>query len=121
MDDLSATLESRTQKQGISGYGIDAQKKAISDYLNGGAWELLAEYCEVEIGKKADRIELQKALDHCKRTKSTLLIGKLDRLSRNALFLFTLMESGCRVHCSGHALCKQAHCAAYGSHSRERA
>jgi hypothetical protein len=66
----------------------------IETFLNGGNWELIAEYAEVESGKKSDRPELKKALEHCKRTKSTLVIAKLDRLSRSVAFLSNLMESG---------------------------
>lgn len=83
-----------TQKQGLDGYGVDAQRKSITDFLNGGNWELIAEYAEVESGKKSDRPALKKALSHCKRTKSILVISKIDRLSRNVAFLSNLMESG---------------------------
>ena len=82
-----------TQQQGASGLGLEAQKKAISDYLNGGAWELLGEYVEIESGKKNDRPELKAALEHCEVTGSTLIIAKLDRLARNVKFIATLMDS----------------------------
>jgi DNA invertase Pin-like site-specific DNA recombinase len=68
--------------------------KAVRDYLNGGAWELVAEHVEVESGKNADRPELAKALEACKRHKARLVIAKLDRLSRNLAFIATLMEAG---------------------------
>lgn len=83
-----------TQKQGMNGLGMDAQRKTIETFLNGGNWKLIAEYAEVESAKKSDRPELKKALEHCKRTKSTLVIAKLDRLSRSVAFLSNLMESG---------------------------
>jgi DNA invertase Pin-like site-specific DNA recombinase len=83
-----------TDKQGQSGLGLDAQRKAVMDYLNGGAWELIAEHTEVESGKKADRPELAKALEACRRQKAKLVIAKLDRLSRNLAFIATLMEAG---------------------------
>lgn len=85
-----------TSKQGASGLGIEAQRKAILDYLNGGDWKLIAEYCEVESGKKTDaeRPRLHAALEHCKRIKATLLIARLDRLARNAAFLLNLRDSG---------------------------
>lgn len=73
---------------------LEAQRKAVIDYLNGGAWELVAEYTEVESGKRADRPELEKALEACRRQKAKLVIAKLDRLSRNLAFIATLMESG---------------------------
>ena len=87
-------LRVSTEKQGQSGLGLDAQRKAIEDYLNGGKWELLAEYVEIESGKRSDRPELAKALAHSKATGATLVIAKLDRLSRNVAFISNLMESG---------------------------
>lgn len=83
-----------TDKQGKSGLGIEAQRKAITDYLNGGNWELIAEYAEVESGKIDERIELQKALKHCQMTGATLVIAKLDRLSRDSHFIGSIMKSG---------------------------
>ena len=83
-----------TERQGMSGLGLEAQQKAVRDYLNGGAWELVAEHVEIESGKNADRPELAKALDACRRHKAKLVIAKLDRLSRNLAFIATLMEAG---------------------------
>jgi DNA invertase Pin-like site-specific DNA recombinase len=87
-------LRVSTEKQGLSGLGIEAQRKAIDDYLNGGKWELLAEYVEIESGKRSDRPELAKALAQSKATGATLVIAKLDRLSRSVAFISNLMESG---------------------------
>ena len=87
-------LRVSTEKQGQSGLGIEAQRKAIEDYLNGGRWELLAEYVEIESGKRSDRPELSKALAQSKARGATLVIAKLDRLSRNVAFISNLMESG---------------------------
>ena len=83
-----------TDRQGASGLGLDAQRKAVLDYLNGGACDLIAEHTEIESGKRADRPELQKALDVCRRQRATLVIAKLDRLSRNVAFVATIMDSG---------------------------
>src|SRR5450759_3163789 len=83
-----------TDRQGKSGLGLEAQQKAVMDYLNGGAWELVAEFTEIESGKHSDRPELAKALEVCRRHKAKLVIAKLDRLSRNLAFLATLMEAG---------------------------
>jgi DNA invertase Pin-like site-specific DNA recombinase len=82
-----------TARQGQSGLGLDAQQKAVRDYLNGGAWELVEEHTEVESGKHSIRPELAAALAACRRHKATLVIAKLDRLSRNLAFIATLMES----------------------------
>jgi DNA invertase Pin-like site-specific DNA recombinase len=83
-----------TDRQGKSGLGLDAQRKSVLDYLDGGRWELVAEFTEVESGKRSDRPELDKALAACKRHKAKLVIAKLDRLSRNLAFIATLMDSG---------------------------
>ncbi len=83
-----------TEQQGRSGLGLEAQKKAVLDFLNGGQWELVAEFTEIESGKKADRPELEAALKLCKRVKATLVIAKLDRLARNVHFISGLMERG---------------------------
>lgn len=82
-----------TKGQGQSGLGLEAQQKAISAYLNGGQWSLIAEYVEVESGKKSNRPELLKALAACRVHKATLIIAKLDRLARNASFLMGLVDS----------------------------
>lgn len=87
-------LRVSTVKQGQSGLGLEAQRKAVTDFLNGGNWSLLTEFVEVESGKKNDRPELNKALAHCRLTGATLVIAKLDRLSRNARFLLGLQEAG---------------------------
>lgn len=89
-----------TQKQGASGLGLDAQKEAVSRFLNGGEWELVAEYQEVETGKGSDalakRPQLKAALDACRKHGATLIIAKLDRLARNVHFVSGLMESKVR-------------------------
>lgn len=85
-----AYLRVSTNKQGIDGLGIEAQEASIRAY-NGN---VIAKYVEVESGKRKDRPELSKALDQCKLTQSTLIVAKLDRLSRNVHFISSLMESG---------------------------
>jgi DNA invertase Pin-like site-specific DNA recombinase len=83
-----------TAKQGASGLGLEAQQQAVRDYLNGGAWKLIKDYTEVESGKHSDRPVLAQAMERCRLTGATLLIAKLDRLSRNVHFLSGLMEQG---------------------------
>jgi DNA invertase Pin-like site-specific DNA recombinase len=83
-----------TTKQGINGLGMDAQRNSVANYLNGGSWELLAEFAEVETGKRSDRQELTKAVALCRKEQAVLLIAKLDRLARNAAFLLNLRDSG---------------------------
>lgn len=89
-------LRVSTQEQGRSGLGLEAQRAAVAQYLNGGRWSLVAEFVEVESGKDNDRPQLRKALERCKVTGATLVIAKLDRLSRNAAFLLSLRDAGVR-------------------------
>jgi DNA invertase Pin-like site-specific DNA recombinase len=87
-------LRVSTNKQGISGLGLEAQREAVSVYLNGGKWNLVKEVVEVESGKRNDRPSLAEAMRLCKKHKATLIIAKLDRLARNVHFISGLMESG---------------------------
>lgn len=84
-----------TAKQGRSGLGLEAQQSAVRGYLNGGSWDLIGEAVEIESGKRADnRPQLQEALRLCRTTGATLIVAKLDRLSRDAAFLMQLQNSG---------------------------
>jgi DNA invertase Pin-like site-specific DNA recombinase len=86
-------LRVSTQRQGKSGLGLDAQRKAVTDYLDGGKWELMEELVEVESGKSKDRPKLIEALRLCRVYNATLLVAKLDRLARNVAFVSALMEA----------------------------
>jgi DNA invertase Pin-like site-specific DNA recombinase len=83
-----------TDRQGKSGLGLEAQQQAVRGYLNGGTWNLLAEFTEVETGKADDRPKLLEALVLCRKRKAKLVIAKLDRLSRNLSFIAKVMDSG---------------------------
>ena len=85
-----------TARQGASGLGLEAQRKTIEDFAVSRGAEVLARFTEVESGRKANRPELAKALHFAKVTGATLVIAKLDRLSRNAAFLLALRDSGVR-------------------------
>lgn len=87
-------LRVSTDRQGRSGLGLEAQRRAVDDFLNGGRWRLIAEYVEVESGKHNNRPQLTKALDHAKAIGAKLVIAKLDRLSRDAHFLIGLQKAG---------------------------
>jgi DNA invertase Pin-like site-specific DNA recombinase len=87
-------LRVSTDKQGRSGLGLEAQRDAVSRYLNGGRWKLVAEYVEVESGKRNTRPQLQAAISHAKATGAKLVIARLDRLARNLHFVSSLQERG---------------------------
>ncbi|PCI37992.1 MAG: resolvase [Rhodospirillaceae bacterium] len=82
-----------TDRQGASGLGLEAQRQSVTNYLNGGDWTLCAEFVEIESGRKNDRPKLTEALAACRKEKATLVIAKLDRLSRNLAFIANLMDS----------------------------
>jgi DNA invertase Pin-like site-specific DNA recombinase len=94
-----AYLRVSTQRQGVSGLGLDAQRQAVCDYVAHTGGEIAAEFTEVESGASATRDELRKALERTKELEGTLLIAKLDRLSRNMAFIANLMESGVKMVC----------------------
>ncbi len=83
-----------TARQGRSGLGLEAQRCAIDAFAQTRGAEVLARFTEVESGGRNDRPELDKALNLARLTGATLVIAKLDRLSRNAAFLLTLQASG---------------------------
>lgn len=85
-----------TERQGRSGLGLEAQQTAVRTYLNGGDWRLIAELAEVESGKRNDRPKLAEAFALCRLHDATLVIAKLDRLSRDAAFLLALQNAGVR-------------------------
>jgi DNA invertase Pin-like site-specific DNA recombinase len=87
-------LRVSTDRQGASGLGLEAQRKAVLDYLNGGRWTLVAEFIETESGAKTDRPKLADALALARAHGAKLVIAKLDRLSRDAHFLLGLQNAG---------------------------
>jgi DNA invertase Pin-like site-specific DNA recombinase len=89
-----AYLRVSTDKQGRSGLGLEAQREAVTRYLNGGNWTLVAEYVETESGKRTDRPKLAATLAHAKAIGATVVFAKLDRLSRNVDLLRSLVASG---------------------------
>jgi DNA invertase Pin-like site-specific DNA recombinase len=84
-----------TERQGRSGLGLEAQREAVQRFVGSRGGVIVApEYVEIESGKRNDRPELAQALKRCRLTGATLVVAKLDRLSRNAAFLLTLRDSG---------------------------
>lgn len=88
-------LRVSTQRQGMSGLGLEAQQDAVTRYVTLTGGEVIGSFTETESGKKAsNRPELLAALEQCRKSKATLLIAKLDRLARNVHFISGLLESG---------------------------
>lgn len=90
-----AYLRVSTQKQGYSGLGLAAQKEIIQKYLQGTI--PIAEYIEVESGRKTDRPKLKEALTQCRKAGAILIVAKLDRLARNVKFLSSMLESDVEI------------------------
>jgi DNA invertase Pin-like site-specific DNA recombinase len=88
-------LRVSTAKQGESGLGLEAQRAAVENWLNGGHWKLVSEFVEIESGKShRNRPKLAQALEACRRYGAKLIISRLDRLSRDPVFLLSLRDAG---------------------------
>lgn len=98
MKNYAAYYRVSTQKQGVSGLGLQAQQDTVKRFI-GSSGNLLVEFTEVESGKNDKRTELQKAIAFAKAHNATLVIAKLDRLSRNAGFIFQLRDSNVDFTC----------------------
>jgi DNA invertase Pin-like site-specific DNA recombinase len=85
-----------TDKQGRSGLGLDAQREAVRKTMGDG-YPPVAEFTEVESGKRSDRPELTKALAMAKVMQLPLVVAKVDRLARNVAFLETIHASDVEV------------------------
>src|SRR5262252_8226197 len=86
-----------TGRQGKSGLGLEAQREAVKTYLNGGDWQVVDEYTEVESGKRSDRPALEEALAAARLHRASLVVSKVDRLTRSVAFLSRLLEAGVDV------------------------
>lgn len=71
--------------------GLEAQRASVAGFVEG---MILAEFTEVESGKKNQHVQLAAAIDQAKKESAVLVIAKLDRLSRNASSIFTLRDLG---------------------------
>ncbi len=86
-----------TKGQGRSGLGLEAQRAAVAQYLNGGDWRIVSEFVEVETAKRADRPELDKALAAARVHRCPLIVSKVDRLTRSSSFLNRLLDANVDV------------------------
>ena len=94
MTQYVAYYRTSTPRQGQSGLGLEAQRKAVE------AYNIVAEYTEIESGKRNDRAQLAAALAHAQEIGATLIIAKLDRLSRNLAFIANLLEANVPIICA---------------------
>lgn len=88
-----------TKQQGQSGLGLEAQRTQVRSFI-GSQTPLVREFIEVESGKRNSRPQLLEALAYARQKKARLVIAKLDRLSRNAGFIFALKDSGVDFVCA---------------------
>ncbi len=96
-DRFVSYLRVSTGKQGRSGLGLEAQRETVRAHLNGGDWQLVDEFVEVESGRASDRPELAKALARCRVMNATLIVANVSRLTRNPDFMSRLVEAGVEV------------------------
>lgn len=94
MSEAVAYYRVSTQKQGVSGLGLEAQRASVQHFAANNGYTVTHEFTEVESGRKKNRPQLQAALELCRRTGAKLLIAKLDRLARNVAFVSALMDGG---------------------------
>lgn len=90
-------LRVSTDRQGRSGLGLEAQRAAVENYLDGGKWKVIKEFLEVESGKRSDRPKLAEALTMCRAHRAALVVAKVDRLARSQSFLSRILEAGVDV------------------------
>ena len=88
-----------TNRQGVSGLGLESQDETVRRYVSNQKGTVVGEFVEVESGKNNDRPQLTLALTECRRLKATLVVAKLDRLSRNAEFLLRLQNGNVDFVC----------------------
>jgi DNA invertase Pin-like site-specific DNA recombinase len=95
MANVVAYLRVSTDKQGKSGLGLDAQRAALARFIEAEGSNAVGEFVEIETGKGADALErrpqLAAALAHARKAKASVLVAKLDRLSRDVHFISGLM------------------------------
>src|SRR5829696_640424 len=91
-----AYLRVSTRRQGRSGLGMEAQREALTRFVEAEGFEIVSEFTEVETGKGADALELRPqlaaAMESARRMNAPVIVAKLDRLSRDVHFISGLMK-----------------------------
>lgn len=98
MKDAVIYIRVSTQRQGASGLGLEAQRDTCVKYARDNGYGIIAEYKDVESGKSRTRYGLWQAIDKCKDANATLIVAKLDRLSRDVEFIFKVVNFGIDIH-----------------------
>lgn len=86
-----------TEEQGESGLGLEAQKETVRNFLGSNGWTILDEYAEVESGAATDRPKLRQALRDCELKDATLIVARMDRLTRSASLFHELKDSDVEI------------------------
>ena len=87
-------LPGQHQQAGQERTGHRGAAQAVATYLNGGNWRIIAEFTEIESGRRSDRPALEKALAAARVRQVPLVVAKADRLTRSVAFLSRLLEAG---------------------------
>jgi DNA invertase Pin-like site-specific DNA recombinase len=83
-----------TNKQGVSGLGLEAQEQQVKMYLQSKSdVDIIGTFTEIDSGRKVNRIELNNAVSLAKKNKATLLVAKLDRIARNVRLFLELLDT----------------------------
>jgi DNA invertase Pin-like site-specific DNA recombinase len=96
---LVAYYRVNQKPEGETALGLDAQRAAVEAFARHDDGEVVAEYTEVEVGRRSRRPELVRAITHVKGVQGTLVVARLDRLVRNMAFTAKLLESGIDFVC----------------------
>jgi DNA invertase Pin-like site-specific DNA recombinase len=87
-----AYMRVSTDRQGRSGLGLEAQRDKVANFVSAIGGRIVSEHIEVESGRKANRPELAKALAACRAHHATLIVARLDRLTRDVRFLHEVQD-----------------------------
>lgn len=96
MQKIVAYYRVSTEEQGRSGLGLEAQRSAVATLCDSRGWTVVAEFTDVESGKRSDRPQLLAALQQADLTGATVCVAKLDRLSRDANYISNLQVRGAK-------------------------
>lgn len=98
MKQYAVYLRVSTQRQGAQGLGISAQRDMCDNFIKQNKGEQVREFMDVESGTHRDRKGLWQAIDFCKKNGCSLVIAKLDRMSRDVEFTFKVINTGIDIH-----------------------